>query len=50
MKTLLIVGAIILVISFIIGIVLSIIIWKMNKEIDRLYSEIEGIKNYLVID
>lgn len=53
METILIAGtiiSIIAIISFIIGIVSLYIIRQRNKEIDRLFSEIEDIKNYLVID
>lgn len=53
MKTLLIAGtitSIIAIISFIIGVTSLYIIRQRNKEIDRLYSEIEDIKRFLVID
>jgi len=53
MKTIIIAGtiiSIIAVISFIIVIVSLFIIRHRNKEIDRLFSEIEDIKTYLVID
>ncbi len=42
--------SIIAVISFIISIVLLFIIRKRNKEIGRLFSEIEDIKMFLMID
>ena len=53
MKLILIAGtviSIIAIISFIIGVVLIFIIRQKDKEINDLYSEIENIKNYLVID
>lgn len=53
MKTLLIaviIIAVIVIIILIIGIVWMYFTWQMNKKIDRLFSEIENIKSYLVID
>jgi len=52
MNTLIIVGTIISIISgiaFLIAFVALYISYKRRKEIERLFSEIEEIKSYLVI-
>ena len=50
MKTLLISILIIVFMLMIIGVVLIYITRQMNKQIYRLFSEIEDIKNYLIIE
>lgn len=53
MEVILIAGtviAIIAVIRFIIGVVLIFIIRQKDKEIGHLYSEIQDVKNFLMID